>query len=66
MDDSGLNLYSGFSGVEKAPSISSTATWLRVPGLWSRRWPVAGAHAGELALERFDLADAAALAVAVR
>ncbi|MNY77347.1 hypothetical protein D3C86_2172160 [compost metagenome] len=40
---SGLNLYSGWSGVEKAPSTSSTATWLRVPGLWSRRWPVAQA-----------------------
>ena len=40
---SGLNLYRGRSGVENAVSISSAATWLRVPGLWSRRWPVAQA-----------------------
>ncbi|MCY1466731.1 hypothetical protein D9M71_851430 [compost metagenome] len=36
-------MYSGLSGVEKALSTSSTATWERVPGLWSRRWPVAQA-----------------------
>ena len=36
----GLNFINLFSGVEKAPSFSTTGTAILVPGLWSLRWPV--------------------------